>query len=41
MIFVSVGGDELHNGVRGSADICVPAGRPRALNTFAFHRVRE
>ena len=36
---VKVEGDRLYNGVRGG-DQCVPAGRPRALNTFSFDRVR-
>lgn len=37
---VKVEGDSLYNGVRDpNADMCVAAGRPKALNTFAFRRV--
>lgn len=36
---VKVSGDDLFNGVRGG-DQCVPAGRPKELNAFSFHRVK-
>ena len=36
---VKVDGDHLYNGVRSGADMCTPAGRPTALNSFFFTRV--
>lgn len=35
---IRIDGDQFYNGVRGG-DMCVPEGRPTALNAFAFERV--
>jgi hypothetical protein len=36
---VKVDGDHLYNGLRSGANMCVPAGRPTALNSFFFTKV--